>query len=223
MPNTSRTASAKWHCLLVAALLASQACTTASPAKDEVCVEGTDKSTPTLQKNGDIISDLCNRGHNYRLTYSASKRTITLGGATAAPFELDRIPEDLDPSVVGAESDIRFLPPRLQPYVGDSTLLYLSAERSRGGGGMGQCGAGVERFLNVLNLQGQKPRRTGRILISSCWESIELGGSELPGADLLSAFSTANGRLQIGFLSHGDQHGQALLNDDLSQFVFISH
>ncbi|MCL2341130.1 MAG: hypothetical protein FWC49_05440, partial [Proteobacteria bacterium] len=114
------------------------------------------------------------------------------------------------------------LPVSLQPSLDQGEVLYLSARRSTGGDGMGQCGAGVEKHLNVLRINEKRPQVVARLLITSCWRGIELAGLDGQDPDPLSAFSIVNGRLRIQFINYEGQGSvTAELSDDRRHLLII--
>ena len=220
MQNTSRTNDIWRNAMFLPLLAILLGCTTPTSTAQGACNERIDRSMPTEQPNGDTQSGFCLHGTDYHLNYSALMGSITLAVQGLKTVELETVERERNPGLVGAGSDIRFLPPRLQPYMDRSILLYLTAERSSGGDGSGQCGAGAERFLNILSMQGLEPQRIAKVLVARCREDIELAGSELAETDTLSAFSIADGRLQVDFLFYGEREGPAHLDESLSRLVF---
>jgi hypothetical protein len=174
-----------------------------------------------VERSGGIESTVCGPGGQYTLRYDVYSRTISVRDSSGWPVELEEVAHGLDPEFVGAATAIRFLPPRLQPYLNRSKLLYISALRSSAGDGGGQCGSGVEKYLNVLDVGG-RPRRTARVLITSCEQEIELAGMEMAGPDDLAGFAVHEDRLQVSFLSYGPREGSpvAMLSEDLLRLEF---
>jgi hypothetical protein len=119
---------------------------------------------------------------------------------------LRRIPQGFDPSLVGSDSLIGFLSDSLQPYKSRNLLLYVSAIRTNGGGGGGQCGSGSEIYLNVLDTSRTVPRTKSRILIGSCDESIGLVGQNI-GDGQLGEVSVVENKLSLHFMYYRNLEG----------------
>lgn len=158
----------------------------------------------------------------FELDYSFKTRKLTID-TPAGKSTLEVTPKGYSPELVGAEENIRILPMELQPYL-PSTLLYISAIRTNGGDGRGQCGSGAEIFLNVLNIELDRPKLISKILVSSCAESIELKGSEEAGPNL-KGFSISNGELKVHFLFYKNENGSrtATLSKDFKRLEFLNH
>ncbi|MFT4256173.1 MAG: hypothetical protein QM599_04340 [Pseudoxanthomonas sp.] len=158
------------------------------------------------------------RGSEYRLRYD-TKHLLVILVANGKSHVIERIPRSLDPGLVDADGDIALLPVGLQPYLGDNKLLYVSIRRSSSGDGMGECGAGVEETLNVVDV-ASSPRVISRILISSCLRNIALAGSETKENNY-AAFSVENGKLHVDFIHYQDQgKNHSVLRDDLRGLDF---
>jgi hypothetical protein len=122
---------------------------------------------------------------------------------------LRRIPQGFDPSLVGSDSLIGFLSDSLQPYKSRNLLLYVSAIRTNGGGGGGQCGSGSEIYLNVLDTSRDVPRIRSSILIGSCDESIQLLDQNI-GRGTLGEVAVVENRLSLHFLNYKNLDGYAV-------------
>ncbi|UIJ46284.1 hypothetical protein LZK98_04885 [Sphingomonas cannabina] len=165
-----------------------------------------DSTTPRELRNGNMVSEIRVRNHgDFTLVYDRRDRTIELRHEDHATSIL-RIPTGYDPALVGAEGDIRFLPARLQPYIAQGKLLLTLTLRTTGGDGNGQCGAGVEEYLKVVDVSSTRPQVIASHLIGSCAEAIELdhdGGRE----DMLLPFRVTRSELQIRLLSYRNRDG----------------
>ena len=189
-----------------------------SSAATNGCSPNADRTEVVVKKEV-TTSELCIDGRRYLLEYALAKRTVSLLVPDRKPLVLETVRNGFEPEKVGAEPRIRFLPLRLQAHLSQSKILYLSAERSSAGGGMGYCGAGVEMHLNILDIGSSTPRRTGSMLIESCLQNIEIA-DDGSGAEQLSAFSVRDGRLNVDFAFHGDSTGPGVLDVALTQFEF---
>lgn len=136
---------------------------------------------------------------------------------------LEDIGKEFDPTQVGAASHIRFLPARLQAYRSQGYLLFTSSRRSASGAGGGQCGSGVEDYLNVLDINIAPARVKARFLIGSCIDGIELVA--LDKFEDFNSFWVADGRLHMQFLSYDarceDRLG-AFLDSDFRKLRFVT-
>jgi hypothetical protein len=121
---------------------------------------------------------------------------------------LHRIPRGFQPSLVGADALIGFLPPALQVDIDRNIVFYISTIRTKGGGGGGQCGAGAEIYFNALDLHISPARLIGHHLIGSC------SGIELSDADPYTAnigdMSVVDGHLVFKFMFHRDYEGDVI-------------
>ena len=122
---------------------------------------------------------------------------------------LENIGGDFDPSLIGVESRLRFLPPALQPYRSQGLLLFVSSRRSVAGTGGGQCGAGAEDFLNILDANKKPAKVLARLLIGSCLDNVELIDSSEFGA--YKSFWVDGGVLAMQFLSYDDRCEERLM------------
>jgi hypothetical protein len=142
---------------------------------------------------------------------------------------LEKVEHGKNPELVGAESAIRFLPPSLQPYLSQGKLLYMFASRTTAGNGMGQCGAGVERHLGVLDVNRKIPIKVNSFLIESCIDNIELSKSVSHNEDetssaLYGISVNREGQLELKFSSYDDRFEEtptAVLLDDFRKLRFI--
>jgi hypothetical protein len=178
MLNTSKVVSK-----LIVLVLSVIATTTTACAIERLqpsCDAIKDTVTTTQSKNS-ISSKLFSPGRKrFTLSYNYNLRDISIysdGKRTV----LEKIKKDFDPKLVGAEQLIQLLPSELQPYLSQNVLLYISAIRTNGGNGSGQCGAGAEVYLNILDVKEKRAKFISRLLVKSCAESIEyLGNEESP-------------------------------------------
>jgi hypothetical protein len=178
-------------------------------------------TAPRISKTGVESTLNLPDGHHLLLSYSFLKRTLRVANGNSETV-VGRIEKGRNPELIGAEEYIRFLPGRLQPYLSQNKVLFLSAERSSAGDGGGYCGSGGEIYLNVLNLETTSVAVISRILISSCKENIELAGTELATPDYLSALSISNQQLRIRFLFFKNEGGKnsSVLSSDFKELVF---
>lgn len=213
MQNISRKISSALILLILSACYA-----TPQRSQSSTCNPESDTTFP--RTNGSlerISSKLCipNKG-NFSLTYDSHHRETILTTPSNLTYSLETIPEEYDPSVVDADSDFILLPFNLQPYATNGKLLYISARRSTAGDGSGQCGAGVEKFLNVIDI-ATTPSIISKTLISSCLESIELVDSDRAEPSL-TAFSVQNKKIHISFLFYKEPESKsAVLSDDFTK------
>ena len=174
---------------------------TASPSNLERTGCGI-KSSDEIRK---LPPQTCVGGRVYELKYVHGRGQIILRSARRESV-LKKIPRGFDPSLVGGESLIGFLPDALQPYRTKNIVAYVSTIRSTGGNGRGQCGAGVEIYLNFLDLSLAFPKVKSSILIGSCEKPIELMEQDL-SESALGDVSVVAGRLTLRFLSYPDLEG----------------
>jgi hypothetical protein len=147
----------------------------------------------------------CHNGRVYRIKYEQRKTRIVLSFDNKQTV-LRRIPQGFDPSLVGSDSLIGFLSDSLQPYKSRNLLLYVSAIRTNGGGGGGQCGSGSEIYLNVLDTSRTVPRTKSSILIGSCDESIGLLDQNI-GDGQLGEVSVVENKLSLHFMYYRNLEG----------------
>ena len=175
----------------------------------------------SCQNNAKQTSTICVGENSFTLAYDANANTISVRSRQGKTV-LHRIPKGYNPTLVGAQQSIAFLPPQLQPYAAREVLLYTSARRSNCGDGRGQCGSGAELYLHALSIKTEPPKVLSSILIGSCKESIELYEGAPPSWD---NFSIINGKLAIKFLAHPaqpDRTPTATLTDDFKRLVFTA-
>jgi hypothetical protein len=162
----------------------------------------------------------CQSGRTYELQYVKKSGRIVLT-ADGKQHVLHRIPKGYDPSLVGADSAIGFLPDALQLYKAEQILLYTSSARTTSGTGGGQCGSGAEIYLNFLDVSATTPKLRSRILISSCERPIELMDQNISDGRL-EGFSVVGNRLSLHFLFYEEQRGYptATISSDFKKLVF---
>jgi hypothetical protein len=162
-------------------------------------------------------SKISYKGKVYCLATKEGKIRLVVGGRSRT---LDQIPKKLAPSLVGAGALSAFLPLSLQPYADRGIFLYTSARRSSAGNGAGQCGAGIEVYLHVVDL-ANNARSLGKSLITSCLEAIELVDQDL-SKNYLGAISIQSGSLNLHFLTYGNLQGSpmARLSGDFRSLQF---
>ncbi|HEU0230409.1 MAG TPA: hypothetical protein VFR20_07545 [Burkholderiaceae bacterium] len=184
----------------------------------------TDSSAPKQLPNGDVVSSITTEaGKTYTLTYRQAAQDIQVQHA-ASTAVVSRIPRGHDPSLVGAATRIRFLPNSLQPYESRGDLLFIATQRTRAGRGMGLCGAGVETYLDVLDIRHKSPKVTASLLVDSCARGISLRNNGDPD-DTLYSFDVEGGRLSMRFLAYEDMTRsfgiRAVLSDDLKRLLVM--
>lgn len=186
------------------------------PCKSEIA-----EAKPAETGKNTQLSKFCMpSGEAVELEYASSGRVIKFKFKNKSSI-VDRIPAGYQPELVGASGLIRLLPADLQPYLGQNKVLYISANRSTNGKGSGQCGSGVETYVNVVDVNMNPARRIAAILIGSCKKSIEIAGSEISQQNL-SGFSVKDNKLSIKFLNYLDKEGSptGTLSTDLKELVF---
>ncbi|WP_156648919.1 hypothetical protein [Massilia sp. Leaf139] len=134
---------------------------------------------------------------------------------------MQRIPRKYDPSLVGADGFIGFLPNAMQAYKDKGVLAFVSFIRTKGGNGSGQCSAGAEIFLNFLDVRAAAPKILSSILIDSCNRPIELMDRN-SSTKTLGKLSVVNKRITLHFLSYceGEGYPIATVSADLKQLEF---
>jgi hypothetical protein len=145
-------------------------------------------------------SRICIGERSYLLAYKRHEHAVTLKVGNKEKV-LHRIDSRFAPEVVGSGQAIAFLPARLQLYGVQHILLYTVAQRSTGGDGRGQCGAGQELFLHALDVSGKTPKALSSVLIGSCKKDIYLYDSD----SNLENFSITHGTLAIKFMNYPGQ------------------
>jgi hypothetical protein len=185
----------------------------------------TDRVVPELCKTAPssldrVQSIMCHGGHTYRLRYVQRSRRIVLT-VDSRQLVLHRIPGGYDPSLVGSDKLIGFLPNSLQPYGTSNILLYISSIRTNGGSGGGQCGSGSEIYLNFLDVRPTIPKLKSSILIGSCEESIELLDQDTLRAQF-GAISVIENQLSLQFMFYKKLEGDpiATVSPDHKQLLF---
>jgi len=169
---------------------------------------------------GRVVSTLCAKGNSYRITYERKLTQIVLMAGKRKTI-LQKIPAQYDPALVGSEVFIGFLPEPLQPYKKQDVLIYVSAMRSNGGGGGGQCGAGSEIHLNFLDIGGKVPKTKSRILVGSCMDSIEILDQNM-SAGVMGDISVDGNNLSLHFLNYRNLEGSpvAKVAPDFTRLFF---
>lgn len=99
-----------------------------------------------------------------------------------------------------------FLPEKLQIYKKNDVLVYVSSIRSSSGNGMGECGAGSEIYLDLIDISRKMPRLKSSILIGSCRESIELEEQEISKGKV-GAITIVGNNLTSHFLNYKNMNG----------------
>jgi hypothetical protein len=176
-------------------------------------------STP-LPKATQVTQTAYRSGEIYRIRYDPSRGRIELT-FNSRNVVLHRIAKGYDPSIVGSDVFIGFLPDALQPYKSQGYLIYVSSRRTNGGSGRGQCGAGSEIYLNFLDTRAAIPKPRSRILIGSCDQSIELDDQDISTGSL-GNIDLDEGKLSLHFLHYENMEGSptASVSSDLTKLVF---
>jgi hypothetical protein len=183
---------------------------------DDAC-----KQAPVSKVNGEIVSSIYTRSAQvYTLRFSIKENSLRIEGPHQTAW-VEKLQPNASPLIVGADQYLRLLPLELQPYLAQNKLLYMSSERSRVGDGRGYCGGGLEVFLASVDIGAQRIRPHSRVLVTSCLESIAMGGLD-DFAGKLNALTVVNGRLQINFAVSKDQpdNANAFLATDLKSLEF---
>jgi hypothetical protein len=118
-----------------------------------------------------------------------------------------RVPSAYDPTLVGSDNLIGFLPDKLQIYKKNKVLVYISSIRSSGGAGTGQCGSGSEIYLHFLDISQKAPKLKTSILIGSCRESIELEDQDVSKGKV-GDITVVDNNLTLHFLNYKDIDGE---------------
>lgn len=208
--------------LLVAALSGCVGGMAASPPAR--AVDTRDATVPKPLPNGNVVSSITTgSGQTYTLVYRQAEQDIQVRGRSGVATVF-RVPRGHDPSLVGAATRIRFLPPSLQPYESRGDLLFIAVQRTRAGDGGGLCGAGAETYLDVLDVRRKRPRVVASHLIDSCARNISLVTDGQPD-DTLYSLDVEGGRLSMRFLAYQDMSQsfgiRAVLSDDLKRLVVM--
>lgn len=167
-----------------------------------------------------VVSTVYSNGRTFNIHYDRRSLKIVLSVDQTKNI-LEKIPKRFDPELVGADEMIGFLPTSLQPYVNKDVLVYISTIRTSGGDGRGQCGAGVEMYMNFLDVSKRKPKQISRILIGSCNESIELKEINLSDKNF-GEISVVDGKLSLRFLFYKKVEGKlvGVPSTDFRRLIF---
>jgi hypothetical protein len=190
--------------------------TFAKPAMEHEVPDGGRGTAPAEIHHAPIV----HHGEKYSVKFEPRSRKTVLSRGPQK-ITLESVKSNFDPFLVGAERVIGLLPEALQVYRGANILVYVSAVRTSGGNGSGQCGSGSEVFLKFLDIGTARPKIKASLLVASCERSIELDDQDLPNG-ILGAVSTVGDRLSIRFLSYGSVEGSpvALVSRDFQQLEF---
>ena len=167
-----------------------------------------------------VSAEGCIEGKLYKLLYKKKSTSIVVNDKNKETI-LQRIAKGYDPAIVGADAFIGFLPDELQVYKDAGMLVYISAIRTNGGNGGGQCGAGAEIFLNFLNTRSMPLKVESRVLIGSCDESIELMDQDA-SSRVLGKLSVIDKKLSLQFMHYPgiDGYPTATVSADLKRLEF---
>jgi hypothetical protein len=186
-------------------------------------VAKTVECSPTALKSSRMLPfQACIEGRTYQIKLVQGGSQIVVVSRKKATI-LSKIPKGFDPTLVDADDLIGFLPDEFQPYKGKNTLVYLSSIRTTGGDGRGQCGSGVEIYLNFLDVAAGNPKLKSSILIGSCAKSIELLHQDLSHSKL-GEIAVVEQKLSLKFLSYLDLEGYpvATISADFKKLEFHS-
>lgn len=201
--------------ILILILIQSQAWATGSDIKKIVeCSLTSPKSSRMLPLQ------TCIEGRIYQLKLAkANSQIVSVFGKKVTV--LSKIPKGFDPALVDADDLIGFLPDEFQAYKEKNTLVYISSIRTTGGDGRGQCGSGVEIYLNFLDVAHTTPKVKSSILIGSCTKPIELLHQDLSHSKL-GEIAVVEQKLSLQFLSYLDLEGYptATISSDFKTLEF---
>ncbi|MGZ8293762.1 MAG: hypothetical protein ACXWVG_12015 [Telluria sp.] len=185
-------------------------------AVDETCR----KQSKTLPGLSEWI---CHNAVLYKLQFLRQRGQIVVTGSGTRSI-LHEIPHGYDPTLVGSEKFIKFLPKTLQVYKAHNIFLYLSTVRTNGGTGAGQCGSGTEIYLNFLEINSTHPNLRSSILIGSCRRSIELLDQDLSAGEI-GAITSHRGRLHLQFVNYMNMDGYPkwTVSRDLKKLILESN
>jgi hypothetical protein len=172
------------------------------------------------ESNEHVSSSACYKEQAYRLQYDRKAQKIVLWSEKKRTV-LHRIPGGYDPTLVGADEIIGFLPEALQPYVKENILLYISSIRTTNGDGGGQCGSGSEIYLNFLDVGSRSPKLRSSILIASCENTIELQDQNIPRGKF-GEITVRDKKLVLHFLNYKNLEGYptATVSSDFKRLEF---
>jgi hypothetical protein len=181
---------------------------------------GQNAGSTSISKVQHVTPTAYRSGKYYSVRYDRVTRRVELA-FDGQKIVLHRIAKGYDPSIVGSDVFIGFLPDSLQPYKSHGSLIYVSSRRTNGGSGRGQCGAGSEIYLNFLDTSAAIPKPRSRILIGSCEQSIELEDQDISTASLGDIY-VDEGKLFLHFLNYENMKGSptASVSSDLTKLVF---
>ena len=159
-------------------------------------------------------------GRHYRIRYQPRNRKIVLQQGSRQIL-IEAFSKNYDPSLVGSDTVIKFLPEALQVYRRENLLIYVSSTRTVGGNGSGQCGSGSEISLRFLDVSTSQPKIKSSLLVGSCEKSIELDDQDL-SQGAIGTISRMGDRLSLRFLSYGSREGSldAVVAEDLRSLRF---
>lgn len=167
-----------------------------------------------------VFSNACLDGKAYQIHYDRKITSVVLEYGKKK-IVLQKVPKRFDPTLVGSDVFIGFLPDNLQLYKDSSILAFVSSIRTSGGNGGGQCGAGAEIFLNFLDVQKAAPKILSSILIGSCDEAIELMDQDMSKGEL-GELSVMDKKLNLRFMYYRGKEGSptATVSPDLKNLQF---
>ncbi len=167
------------------------------------------------------VSSICaaNREYTITLNNQGNRISLTSNGRTEV---IQRIPKGFEPTLVAGDKLLGFLPDHLQHYKAKKIVLYVSTIRTTGGGGGGQCGAGTEIYLKVLDLKPARPSIIAKHLIGSC-SGIELENFDQSNLEL-GSISIVDGQIVMKFGYYRGYQGEptATVSRDFKHLKFDS-
>lgn len=167
--------------------------------RDRGCANARSYSTKS------VVPSLCYHGKIYKIDYVKSSGKVILFSGQAKST-LHRIPKGFDPTLVGADVFIGFLPEQLQAYQKSGILLYVTSIRTSNSEGGGQCGSGAELSLQFLDVSARRLKIRQGILIGSCEKTIEILNQNI-SKGILGALSVVEGRLTFQFMNYENKPG----------------
>lgn len=189
------------------------------------CDPASDISVPKMS-GSEQVSSICLVGadgapREVRLTFDLKLAHLFLE-VKGKKRLLEATGRERNPALVGASRHIRFLPNRLQTYRSQGYVLFVSSRRSVSGDGSGQCGSGVEDYLNVLDFNAEPARVRAKFLIGSCIDDVEL--VDASNFEDFRSFWVEEGMLGMEFLSYDgrcEDRLAAVLEGDFRKLRFV--
>jgi len=216
MRNTSRLTAKAISAVCLAFAMAAHA-RTCDPASD---ISGA-KGSGTEQVSSMCLVGADGTPREVRLTFDLKLAQLFLE-VKGKKRLLEATGRQSNPALVGASRHIRFLPNRLQAYISQGYVLFVSSRRSVSGSRGGHCGAGIEDYLNVLDFNAEPARVKAKFLIGSCVDDIEL--VDASNFEEFKSFWVEEGMLGMDFLSYDgrcEDRLAAVLESDFRKLRFV--